>query len=57
MLFLYFVALMLVSLIERRIRRQMQEQRIDKLPLRPVGMYTKKPTWRTSMDSFAGVHL
>jgi len=57
MMFLYFVSLMLVSLIERRIRLQMRERNIDKLPMRPAGMYTKKPTWRTIMDSFAGVHL
>jgi transposase len=57
MMFLYFVALMLVSLIERRIRMEMQERKIDKLPMRPAGMYTKKPTWRTVKDSFEGVHL
>ena len=57
MMFLYFVALMLVSLIERRIRLEMQQRKIDKLPMRPAGMYTKKPTWRTITDSFEGVHL
>lgn len=57
MMFLYFIALMLVSLIERRMRLEMQEQRIEHLPLRPAGMQTKKPTWRTIMDSFHGVHL
>ena len=57
MLFLYFIALMLVSLIERRMRMEMQEQHIERLPLRPAGMQTKKPTWRTIMDSFHGVHL
>ena len=57
MMFLYFVALMLVSLIERRIRLEMQQRKIDKLPMRPAGMYTKKPTWRTITDSFDGVHL
>jgi transposase len=57
MMFLYFIALMLVSLIERRIRLEMQEQKIDSLPMRPAGMHTKKPTWRTIVDSFHGVHL
>ncbi len=56
-MFLYFIALMLVSLIERRMRLEMQEQHIERLPLRPAGMQTKKPTWRTIMDSFHGVHL
>jgi transposase len=57
MLFLYFIALMLVSLIERRIRLEMHEQHIERLPLRPAGMQTEKPTWRTIRDSFHGVHL
>jgi transposase len=57
MLCLYVIALVLISLIERRIRLQMQEQQIERLPLRPAGMQTKKPTWRTIMDSFHGVHL
>ena len=57
MMFLYFIALMLVSLIERRIRLEMQEQEIESLPMRPAGMQTKKPTWRTIVDSFHGVHL
>ncbi len=57
MLFLYFIALMLVSLIERRIRAEMLEQQIDSLPIGPVGMHKKKPTWRTIMDTFDGIHL
>jgi len=56
-MFLYFIALMLVSLVERRIRREMQARNIDSLPMRPAGMHTKKPTWRTIVDSFHGVHL
>lgn len=57
MLCLYFIALMLVSLIERRIRLDMKKARIERLPLRPGRMQTKAPTWRTIMDSFHGVHL
>ena len=57
MMFLYFIALMLVSLIERKIRLEMQEQEIVSLPMRPAGMQTEKPTWRTIMDTFHGVHL
>lgn len=53
----HFIALMLVSLIERGMRMEMQEQHIERLPLRPAGMPTKKPTWRTIMESFHGVHL
>lgn len=44
MMFLYFIALMLVSLIERRFRREMKEQNIVSLPLRPDRSRTKKPT-------------
>ena len=57
MVCLYFIALMIVSLIERRIRKEMQEQKIVSLPMRPAGMHTKKPTWQTIVDSFHGVHL
>lgn len=57
MLCLYFIALMLVSLIERQIRLEMKKAHIERLPLRPAGMQTKAPTWRTIMDSFHGVHL
>jgi hypothetical protein len=34
----------------------MQEQ-IKRLPLRPDGSNTEKPTWRTIRDSFSQVHL
>jgi len=57
MLYLYFVALMLVSLIERRIRAEMQKHQIISLPIGPAGMHKKKPTWRTVMDTFDGIHL
>ena len=57
MMFLYFIALMLVSLIERQIRMEMQEQRIKSLPLRPDGSHTEKPTWRTIKDTLDGIHL
>ena len=35
----------------------MQARNIDSLPMRPAGMQTKAPTWRTIRDSFHGVHL
>jgi transposase len=57
MMFLYFVALMLVSLIERRIRLEMKEQQINSLPMRPDGSHTAKPTWRTIRDTFDNVLL
>ena len=57
MMFLYFIALMLISLIERQMRLQMQKEQIECLPLRPDGSCTKRPTWRTIRDSFSQVHL
>jgi len=56
MLFLYFVALMIVSLIERKIRVNMTVEKIDKLPILPQGMNSKKPTWNNIRYYFQNVH-
>lgn len=56
MLFLYFVALMIVSLIERKIRMNMASEKIDKLPILPQGMNTKKPTWNNIRYFFGNIH-
>jgi len=56
MLFLYFVALMIVSLIERKIRMNMEKEKIEKLPILPQGMNTKKPTWNNIRYFFRNVH-
>lgn len=56
MLFLYFVALMIVSLIERNIRMNMEKQKIEQLPILPQGMNTKKPTWNNIRYFFNDVH-
>jgi transposase len=56
MLFLYFVALMIVSLIEREIRMNMERESIEKLPILPQGMNTKKPTWGNIRYFFREVH-
>jgi transposase len=55
-LFLYFVALMIVSLIERKIRMNMAKASIDKLPILPQGMNSKKPTWNNIRYFFRNVH-
>jgi len=55
-LFLYFVALMIVSLIERKIRMDMAKENIDKLPILPQAMNTKKPTWNNIRYFFRNVH-
>ncbi len=57
MVFLYFIALMIVSLIERNIRKQMVEERIDSLPILPSRMKTKTPTWNNIRYFFRNVHM
>jgi len=57
MMFLYFVALMIVSLMERRIRKSLVEKNIESLPIRPQGMNTKKPTWNNITYFFRNIHL
>jgi transposase len=56
MLFLYFVALMIVSLIERKIRMNMAKDDIAKLPILPQGMNSKKPTWNNIRYFYRDVH-
>jgi len=56
MLFLYFVALMIVSLIERKIRMNMARENIEKLPILPQGMNSKKPTWNNIRYFYRNVH-
>lgn len=57
MTFLYFIALMIVSLMERNIRKNMAEQQVEKLPILPNGMNTKTPTWNNLNYFFENVHL
>ncbi len=55
MLFLYIIALMLVALIERKIRKNMETQDITDLPILPQGMKTSKPTWSNIKFCFNSV--
>ena len=57
MTFLYFIALMIVSLMERNIRKNMAEEKVVKLPILPNGMNTKTPTWNNLNYFFENVHL
>jgi transposase len=57
MMFLYFIALMIVTLIERNIRTQMQEQKVEKLPILPSSLNTQRPTWNNIRYFFNGIHL
>ena len=54
--FLYFVALMVISLMERAIRKQMAQEGIEKLPILPQNMKTSRPTWNNLRYLFRGVH-
>ena len=56
-MFLYFVALMIVSLIERTIRMNMEKKKVKKLPILPQGMNTEKPTWNNIRYFFRNIHL
>lgn len=56
MLFHYFVALMIVSLIERKIRMNLAKTDIEKLPILPKAMNSKKPTWNNIRYFFRNVH-
>ncbi len=55
--FLYFIALMIISLMERSIRGQMLEESIAQLPILPQGMKTARPTWNNLRYFFRSVHL
>ncbi len=57
MLFLYFLALMIVSLIERKIRMNMEKEIIEKLSILPQRMNTNKPTWNNIRYFFRDVHF
>jgi len=56
-LLLYFFALMIVSLIERNVRLNMTKQKIEKLPILPQKMNTKKPTWNNIRYFCRNIHL
>ena len=55
--FLYFVALMVISLIKRAVRKKMAEESIESLPILPQKMKTASPTWNNLHYLFRNVHL
>ncbi|MDM8540344.1 hypothetical protein QUF90_04585 [Desulfococcaceae bacterium HSG9] len=55
MLFLYFAALMIVSLIKRKTRMNMARENIEKMPVSHQGMNTDKPTWNNIRHFFRNV--
>ena len=55
--FLYFIALMVISLIERAVRKKMAEESIESLPILPQKMKTAAPTWNNLRYLFRNIHL
>ena len=55
--FLYFVALMVISLMERAVRNQMADESIEKLPIPPKKMKTERPTWNNIRYLFRNIHV
>ena len=55
-MFLYFVALMIISLIERAVRSKMDSNSISSLNILPSNMKTKNPTWRNLQYKFKNIH-
>ena len=51
----YFIALALVSLIERQVRLAMQQRKIESLPLLPEGRETEIPTAARILEAFTDV--
>ena len=43
--------------MERNIRKNMAEQKVEKLAILPNGMNTKKPTWNNIKYFFERIHL
>ena len=57
MLFLQFVALMIVSLVEQKIHSNMKIEQIGKLPVLPKGVNSKKPTYDNIRYFFRNIYL
>lgn len=54
LMFIYFMAQLLASLIEREIRKEMKNKKIKTLNLLPEGRETKSPTWEQLRQLFKG---
>ena len=52
LLAIYFLALMVQSLLERELRKAMADQGVESLPLYPEGRPCKRPTTRSVLDVF-----
>ena len=55
LLCIYFLALLVEALLERELRRAMEREGIDSLPLYPEGRACRRPTARKVIDLFEDV--
>jgi transposase len=55
LLLVYFLALLILALIEREVRRQMKKAKIASLPLYPEERLCKRPTAEVVLDAFRGI--
>ncbi|MBI4603064.1 MAG: transposase, partial [Planctomycetes bacterium] len=56
LLCVYFLALLVQALVERELRRAMDEHGITDLPLYPAGRPCRAPTTRRLVDVFENIH-
>jgi transposase len=54
LLFVYYIVLLVESLIEREVRQRMQAQKLTSLPLYPEGRPSKAPTTELVLAAFEG---
>ena len=57
LLTIYYLTLLVQSLVEREIRRAMRKRQIEALPLYPEGRECKAPTTRRIIDLFENIQL
>lgn len=55
LLFVYFLAMLVMALIERELRLRMKDARIDSLPLYPESRLCKAPTTEVMFRAFEGI--
>lgn len=57
LLFLYFIAMMILGLMERRIRLSMKEEHIESIRLISSGIKTKAPTFNNMRRDFEEIYM
>lgn len=57
LLLLYFLGMLVTSLIERKVRQEMKERELDSIPIYPEGRPCKSPTADKVIDLFRDIRL